>query len=46
MCVSRYRPQVLPELIKPDIEALLAKKKLDVAVMDVPPGSDDDGDDE
>lgn len=40
--VRRYRPQVLPQLIKPDIEALLAKKKLEVAVMDVSGGDDDD----
>ena len=42
MYVCRYRPQVLPQLIKPDIEALLAKKKLEVAVMDISGGDDDD----
>ena len=44
--MRRYRPQVLPQLIKPDIETLLAKKTLEVAVMDAPGGDDDDGDDE
>lgn len=40
--VRRYRPQVLPQMIKPDIEALLAKKQLDVAVMDAPGDEEDD----